>query len=407
VTEIRDAEIIIIGGGAIGCAVAYFLAKSGKTDVLVLEKEEALASATTALAAGLVGQVRLSAERAQLAMTSVATFDALEKAGEALPNWRQVGSLRVATVEERVAEFEQMKAVSDEVGLEVEIIGADKAGEMWPGMNFDQAKSILWCPSDGYVQPNDLVMSYHHHSRKMGIDFVTETMVEEIIVTNGRVSGVKTNHGQINCDTLINAAGSHAYHVALLADLHLPIIPIARYYFITEPIDGIRPDFPVLRFPDLASYARADVNALLTGGHGDIEPSLDPRSYSLSGQVPNFEDDWDAMASIGERMETVYPPLSEIGIRTVISGWPGFTPDGRFIIGESSRIKGFVMACGCNAHGVSAGFAELVLKSMNDKEPSAYVQSLSPDRYDGTNWSWETALEQAKDICNSYYSIGR
>jgi glycine/D-amino acid oxidase-like deaminating enzyme len=166
-TDMQRAEIVVIGGGAVGCAVAYSLAKGGKTDVLLVEKEPTVAAVTTPQAAGLVGQVRNTVERTKLAMWSVQTFSELERDEAAKPGWRQVGSLRVALTPERVAEFQRMKAVADESGLEAEYID-NAAARQVALMNFDRALAVLWCPTDGYLQPSDLTMSYVAHARRLG-----------------------------------------------------------------------------------------------------------------------------------------------------------------------------------------------------------------------------------------------
>src|SRR5215813_6508356 len=137
-SNLQQAEIVVIGGGAVGCAVAYSLAKAGKTDVLLLEKEPTLAAVTTPQAAGLVGQVRNSVERTKLAMWSVKTFSQLERDEAAKPGWRQVGSLRIALCDERVEEFRRMKAVADEAGLEADFIDNNTARQKWPLVNFDR-----------------------------------------------------------------------------------------------------------------------------------------------------------------------------------------------------------------------------------------------------------------------------
>ncbi len=166
-TDTQHAEIVVIGGGAVGCAVAYSLTRAGKTDVLLVEKEPTVAAVTTPQAAGLVGQFRNTVERTKLAMWSVETFSQLQRDEQANPGWRQVGSLRVALTDERVAEFKRMKAVADQSGLEADFIDNAAARQKWPAMNFDRAKAVIWCPSDGYLQPSDLTMAYVAHARRL------------------------------------------------------------------------------------------------------------------------------------------------------------------------------------------------------------------------------------------------
>lgn len=408
-SELRDTEIVVIGGGAVGCSVAYHLALAGKTDVLVLEKEPSVAAVTTAQAAGLVGQVRARLERVRLAMWSVETFSRLQQAPQAAPSWRQVGSLRVALTEERVAEFKRLKAVADQAGLAVEFISAREAEAKWPGMDFRAARAILWCPTDGYLQPYDLAMSYVAHSRRLGVRFATNTVVTAIQLKDGRVTGVVTDRGAIRCQTVINAAGAHAFHIAKLVGLELPIVPVRHEYFITVPANGLGPDLPTMRIPDATLYLRADVNSLLLGGWESAARSIDPRGFSLRRPPPAIEPDWDVLAGFARALAGQFPAVNELGIRHVFKGWPTFTPDGRFIVGESRRVKGFVMAGGCNAHGVSgsAGLGRHVVEALLEADPSPYVRSLSPDRFTEGTWDWATAQRQAQRVYETYYAIGQ
>ncbi|MCH8045379.1 MAG: FAD-binding oxidoreductase [Planctomycetes bacterium] len=406
--NLDDAQIVIIGGGAVGCGVAYSLAAAGKTDVLLLEREPALAAVTSAEAAGLVGQVRSSVERTRLAMWSVETFSELQQHDEANPAWRQVGSLRLALTDERVDEFNRLAAVAEQSGLEVSFLSNDAAQEKWPLLSFDRVKSVLWCPSDGYLQPTDLAMAYRAFAKARGVRFATGTQVERVVVENGRVVGVETNRGAVACSTVVNAAGAHAYHIAQSVGLRLPIVPVRHEYFITVPADGMTPDLPVVRIPDATLYLRAEVNSLLVGGWEPASLSCDPGDFSPDELAPPIEPDWEVLDGFSRQLAPYFPQVRELGIRSVQKGWPTFTPDGRFIVGPSRQVQGFVMAGGCNAHGVSgsAGIGRHVVESMFDAEPSKYVKSLSPDRFTETDWDWETAERQARTLYESYYHVG-
>jgi glycine/D-amino acid oxidase-like deaminating enzyme len=401
------AEIVVIGGGAVGCAVAYSLAMAGKTDVLLLEKEPNLAAVTTPQAAGLVGQVRNSIERTKLAMWSVKTFSQLERDEQARPGWRQVGSLRIALCDERVEEFHGMKQVADKSGLEVEFIDQRSAKQKWPSMNFERAKAILWCPSDGYLQPSDLTMAYVAQARRRGVQFQTNSAVRQVLVKDGRVTGVETEAGTIACEMVINAAGAHAYHIAHGVGLELPIVPVRHEYFVTVPCDGLNPSLPVVRIPDTTLYLRAEVNSLLCGGWEPSGLSEDPRAFALETTPPPINPDWDVLGWFAEQLAPEIPQVEQLGVRSVFKGWPTFTPDGRFIIGESSRVKGFVMAGGCNAHGVSgsAGIGRHVVESILESEPSPYVKSLSPNRFE-RGWDWTSARREAQHYYETYYNLG-
>jgi glycine/D-amino acid oxidase-like deaminating enzyme len=403
----QHVEIVIIGGGAVGCAVAYSLAKAGKTDVLLLEKEPTVAAVTTPQAAGLVGQVRNSVERTKMAMWSVKTFSQLQRDDEAKPGWRQVGSLRIALCPERVAEFERMKSVADQAGLEVEFIDRAAARQKWPAMNFDRAQAVLWCPSDGYLQPSDLTMSYVAHARRLGVRFQTRARVERVVVNDGHVTGVETDAGAIGCEMVINAAGAHAYHIARSVGLELPIVPVRHEYFITVKADGLTPDLPVIRIPDSTLYLRAEVNALLCGGWERQGLSTDPREFAIRDNPPPIDPDWDVLNWFAGQLAPEMPQVEQLGIRSVFKGWPTFTPDGRFVVGPSARVNGFVMAGGCNAHGVSgsAGIGRHVAESILEADPSPYVKSLSPDRFDEP-WDWPTVRRRAQQYYETYYDLG-
>jgi glycine/D-amino acid oxidase-like deaminating enzyme len=405
---LQDAEIVIVGGGAIGCAVAFRLAEAGRTDLLLIEKEPALASVTTAQAAGLVGQVRSSVDRVRLAMDSVATFAGLERGPGPTPSWRQVGSLRIALTDARVDEFRRLIESCRGAGLEVELLDHAAAEARWPGLVTAPAKAILWCPSDGYLQPYDLAMAYQARARAKGVRFATGVRVTGIQIRNGEVTGIETDRGALRCQTVIDAAGAHAYHIARMAGLDLPIVPVRHEYLITVPTGGIRPDWPCLRVPDATLYGRPDVNALLLGGWEPDALSVDPRDYGIADEPPAIEPDWPVLADFAEAFAELYPPVRQAGVRQVFRGWPTFTPDGRFVVGPSSHTRGFVMAGGCNAHGVSgsAGIGRHVVEALFDPKPSAYVRSLGPDRFTGSGWDWADARRKAQAVYETYYHIG-
>jgi len=406
-SDLPDSEFVIVGGGAVGCGVAYALAKSGRKDVLLLERGEDVGSATTSQGAGLCGQVRDSVERVKLAMHSVATFRELQKQSEVKPDWNEVGSLRIALSEKRAEEFRGLTKAADAAGLEASLIDAAEAKRLWPLMDFSQAKSILWCPSDGYMTPASVVKSYQHQARAMGVRFATSTLVESIQLKDGRVGGVTTNRGSAQCRYLINAAGAHAWHVAKLAGLDLPIVPVRHEYFVTVPMTGLTPTLPCFRVPELTLYGRVRDQGLLLGGWEPKSLRTDPHGYPIKGGPPEVVPDWDVLNSFERSFAGLFPKSTGAEKKFVGKGWPTFTPDGRFIIGESSRVPGFVMAGGCNAHGISGsgGIGKLFLESLFDAKPSAYVKSLSPDRFTETTWNWPDAQVQAARVYETYYGV--
>jgi glycine/D-amino acid oxidase-like deaminating enzyme len=405
-SDLPNAEIIIVGGGAVGLGVGYALAKAGKTNILLIERAEDVGQVTTSQGAGLCGQVRNSAERIGLAMHSVTTFRELQKS-ETPPDWHEVGSLRIALSDHRALEFQQLKKAADAAGLEVSLISQKEAQRRWPMMDFTPAKAVLWCPSDGWMTPRCVAKSYEHACRKLGVRIAPSTSVEEILLKNGRIAGVKTNRGSVECGYVINAAGAHAYHVARLVGLELPIVPVRHEYFVTVPMEGLTRDLPCFRIPELTLYGRVRDGGLLLGGWEPKSLHTDPRTYPLRGAPPSVETDWKVLNSFEESFRILFPTAQAAEKRTIGKGWPTFTPDGRFIIGESCRVKGFVMAGGCNAHGISGsgGIGKLLVESLLDSKPSAYVRSLSPDRFTESSWTWDEIRRQAAHVYETYYGV--
>jgi glycine/D-amino acid oxidase-like deaminating enzyme len=251
-------------------------------------------------------------------------------------------------------------------------------------------------------------MAYVAHARAHGVRFQTSCAVRQVLVSAGRVAGVRTDQGDLSCEVVINAAGAHAYHIAKSVGIELPIVPVRHEYFVTVAAPGLRPDLPVIRIPDATLYLRAETSAMLCGGWEPRGLSTDPRQFPLAQDPPAIEPDWDVLGEFAAALAPHFPAIDGLGIRTVFKGWPTFAPDGRFIIGESCRLPGFLMAGGCNAHGVSgsAGIGRHVVESMQQHPPSEYVQSLSPDRFTESSWDWETATRQARHIYETYYCLG-
>src|SRR5438094_2476224 len=373
--QLPSREIIIIGGGAVGCGAAYSLAKAGKTDVLLVERADDVGQVTTAQGAGLCGQVRDSLDRTRLAMHSVATFRELQRDPDVRPDWNEVGSLRIALSDRRAAEFRHLEGVARDAGLEAGLISLAEAKRRWPPMDFTGVTAVLWCPSDGSMTPYKVAKSYEHQCRKMGVRFATATAVEGIDVRDGRVRGVRTDRGTVECRYAVNAAGAHAYHVARLAGLELPIVPVRHEYYVTVELPDLRPDLPNFRVPEETLYGRVTDGGLLLGGWETNALETDPRGYGLDEAAPELKPDWQVLNNFEDRFARLFPQGRGRPKRRVGIGWPTFTPDGHFIIGESRRVRGYVMAGGCNAHGISgsAGIGRLLVQSLLEKDPPPYV----------------------------------
>ncbi|MBX3745289.1 MAG: FAD-binding oxidoreductase [Verrucomicrobiae bacterium] len=403
---LADAECVVVGGGAVGLGAAYALARAGLRDLLVLERAGEVGATTTSQGAGLCGQVRDTPERTLLAMHSVRVFRELQ-ASSVPPDWHEVGSVRLALSDRRADEFRKLADSATAAGLEVHLLDGAAARPLWPLMDFSTVRSVLWCPSDGYMTPRSVAESYAHACREMGVRIQTGTRLESVEIRQGRVTGIATDRGRVRCRWVVNAAGAHAYHVARLAGLELPIVPVRHEYYVTVPMDGLSPDLPCFRIPELTLYGRVREGGLLLGGWEPKALHTDPRTYELAGAPPEVVIDRPVLDSFESAFAALLPGARGAERSWVGKGWPTFTPDGRFILGESSRVRGFVMAGGCNAHGISGsgGIGKLLVESLLDPNPGSYVRSLSPDRFDGTGWNWDDARRDAQRVYETYYGV--
>jgi glycine/D-amino acid oxidase-like deaminating enzyme len=400
-----DAQVTVIGGGAIGAAIVYYLAKEGWTDIQLLEAGLP-GNATSSQAAGLLGQPRTTLERTRITMHTADVLRGLADETGFDPDWNETGSVRVAMSRPAVTELRQIAAVADRAGLEIELVDGPRARELFPPLEqIDDIALALHCPSDGYVQPNSLINAFLGAARGLGVRVVPHCRVVGIDVDDGVVTGVRTTNGDVRAELVIDAAGPWGGAVAAMVGLELPIVPVAHQYFVTEPLNGWHSGLPCLRIPEIQVYARGEGAGALCGGFEHTGTSIDPQTVEVDSPL-TAEPRWEVLGGFAESFSRFAPLISDAGVQTVFKGWPGFTPDGKFVVGRVDGLRGFAMASGCNAHGVSgsAGLAEHLLESLGD-DISPYVASLSPNRFLPRTWSWHDARVQAQGICENYYPL--
>jgi glycine/D-amino acid oxidase-like deaminating enzyme len=402
--NLQDAEIVVIGAGVIGCAVAYALAKAGKTDVLVVDKG-LIGGATTAYGAGLIGQVRPSVDDTQLTMRLMVVLDELRSAGFD-PGWHPIGSLRVALTTERSLEFTRLIDVAKRSGLHAESISPAAAMQMYGGLNLEKAVGILHCPTDGYVDPVKLTLALASAAQAHGVRFATGVTVYDILTKADRVTRVETDCGVVACQTVVNASGFFAARLSGKVSVRQPAIPI-RHESVTLS-DAIDKDqtIPVLRFPDLHAFARPDGSEgdLMVGTFEQSPLSFDPRSLYDPASEPHILANWAALEETVHTLQPFIPGLERAHFKALRKGLPTVTPDGRFLIGSVPGIEGFIMAAGCNVHGISAcaGIAAHVVEAViNHHNAPEYA----PSRFVSREWSWESARRAGEKTYSNYYGV--
>ncbi|MDA2893335.1 FAD-dependent oxidoreductase [Mycolicibacterium sp. BiH015] len=356
------ASVVIIGGGVIGASIAYHLTKLGQNDVLLLEQGE-LSCGTTWHAAGIVGQVRPNRSMTALARYSIELYAGLESETGFATGWRQCGALWVARTEERVTHLRRAAASAGSFGTVAEFIAVQEAKDRFPLLRVDDLKAAVWLPEDGTVNPVDLTQALARGAKARGARIVEKTRVTGIHTIGCRVHSVTTQHGTIECETLVLAAGQWSKALGDTIGVTVPLYPAQHFYAVTENIDGVVADTPILRDPDGHVYFKAEVGGLVVGC---FEPNALP--WVRSADIPQkFEfqllgEDWDHFGPWMESAAQRVPALEHTGIRMLYNGPESFTPDNNFLLGASPHVDNVYVAAGFNSGGIAnAGGAGLAL----------------------------------------------
>ncbi|MFP6731937.1 MAG: FAD-dependent oxidoreductase [Alphaproteobacteria bacterium] len=356
-----QARVVIIGGGIAGCSVAYHLTKLGWTDVVLLERKQ-LTCGTTWHAAGLVREVLGTFTMSRLASYSMKLFQGLEEETGQATGLRQNGSLGVATNEARWEEHRRGADLGKACGVEAALLSPAEAKEVYPILNVDDLVGAVFFPNDGQVNPADTTMALAKGARNGGAKIIEDTKVTAIHTKDGRVSGVSTNQGEIECEYVVNCAGMWARQVGLMCGVNIPLHACEHFYIVTEPIPDLPKDLPVLRDMDGSAYHKEDAGKLLVGAF-----ELNAKPWGMDGIPEDFAfdqlpDDFDHFAPILEAAMHRNPILETAGIQTFLNGPESFTPDNRYLMGEAPELDNFYMLCGYNSVGIqSSGGAGMAL----------------------------------------------
>lgn len=352
----EHARIVIIGGGAVGCALAYHLGRAGERDVVLLEKSQ-LTHGCTWHAAGLVGQLRGKKNLTRLMQNSVAVYDRLEAETGVAIDWRKVGSLRLAASPERWSEIRRSMTQARSFGFECHGLDAKEAKELFPFIDPHCVVGAAFIPSDGYVDPSGLTQAYARGARNGGVAIREGVLVTDIVVEDNRAVGVVTDHGTIGCDVLVNCAGLWAKRVGELAGLALAAGVVEHQYFVTEKTLDYAPDLPTLRDPDKNFYLKPDVGGFAIGG-------WERGSRGCWQGRPAFDFGRELFDPSMERLELFalpaaerLPVLNEVGIQTVINGPIPVSADGEPIMGLAPELENMFVACGFTAGIAASGGA--------------------------------------------------
>ena len=349
-----QARVVVIGGGIVGASVVYHLTERGWTDVLLLERKR-LTSGTTWHAAGLVGQLRATYNMSLLASYAKDLFAELERRTGTGTGFIQPGSLLVATTEGRWEEIRRNASMAHLVGVELELLGRDRVAELWPLMDARDVIGAAYLPGDGVAGPTEVTHALALAARMAGAGVHEQTPVLEVLRRGGRVSGVRTDRGDIACEYVVNCTGMWARELGATSGVGIPLHAAEHFYLVTEPIDGLTPDLPVLRLPDDATYARNEAGKLMVGF---FEPNAKPWATDgipADAEFLTLPADWDHLEPWIERAARRIPAFGQVGIQLFFNGPESFTPDDRYVLGEAPGLGGYFVAAGFNSVGFASG----------------------------------------------------
>lgn len=362
-----SAKVVIVGGGVIGCSVAYHLTKLGITDVVLLERRS-LTCGTTWHAAGLVPTLRASYNMSMLAKYSASLYEQLEAETGQATGFVRNGSLTIATNKERLAELKRGASMAKVAGFPCNVINPDQAKEMWPLLNTDDVLGAIHLPMDGMASPVDVTQALAKGAKMGGARIFENTKVLDMKIRDGKVAGVITEHGDIDAEYVVNCAGMWAREFGRKAGVNVPLHAAEHFYVVTENMPDLQRGLPTMRDMDGYCYYKEDAGKLLIGM---FEPNAKP--WGMKGISEDFyfdqlPDDFDHLEPYLEAAMHRLPILERTGLQLFFNGPEAFTPDDRYHLGEAPELRNYFVAAGFNSVGIqSAGGAGKMLAEWIDK----------------------------------------
>ena len=382
-TQIPDqAQLVIIGGGIVGCSLAYHLAKIGWKDVVVLERKE-LASGTTWAAAGLLTQLRQNQEMTNLAKYGIECFAGLEAETGMATGFRQNGALAVCQTEDRKKELLRAAAMARAFNIEMNEVSLEEAGELVPGMSTDDLVAAFYLPKDGVTNPIETTRALAKGAKMGGAKIFENVLVTDIKTEKGAVCGVTTDQGDIKSEYVVNCAGMWGRQIGQLVDVSIPLHAAEHMHAVTLPIEGLKKHFPTVRDFDGETYFKSESDGILFGGFEEVS-----KPWGMEG-IPNdimyqeLQEDWDQFQPFMDCALKRFPAMATAQIRHLSVVPESFTPDTAFIIGAAPGVKNFFVACGMNSVGIqsAAGIGRAMSYWIDQGHPTEQLWPVDVKRY--------------------------
>lgn len=384
------ARTVVIGGGVIGCSIAYHLAREGRKDVVLLERSK-LTSGTTWHAAGLVRRLRPSATLTKLINYSIDLYSELETETGQATGWIQTGSLTLATNQDRLTNIKRQVSLGRAFGLEAHVVDAKRAGELWPLIETDDVIGAVWSPADGRVNPSDVALALSKGAKARGVSIFEETAVTGLQKKAGRISGVEIGSHVIEADEVVIACGLWSREVAAMAGAHMPLYACEHFYILTKPLPEIQAlgpgaHLPTLNDQDAFLYARDDVEGLLVGCFEPHAKGLPLQKLPQEFSFDLLDEDWDHFMPMMDNALKRIPALHHAEVRMLLNGPESFTLDSQFMLGESPDVPGLFLMGGMNSTGIAlaGGAGRAMAEWIIEGEPTmelneADIRRFSPE----------------------------
>jgi glycine/D-amino acid oxidase-like deaminating enzyme len=379
---VHRADVVVIGSGGLGASTAFHLVARGARDVVVVDKHE-LASQTSPRAAGLMSHARTSdfmIELVQLATANLKRFAA--ETGEPL-DWAQSGSLKVVRREEDVEVIDGDVLRGQRHGLDIERVSLDEAHRLNPLLQTEGITAVMRVGDDVYFDPAQVAIGYVRGAEARGATTLPHTTVTRVNIEDERVVGVETDQGTIRTRVVVDAAGAWTRQVAAASGITIPLVPTRHQLFVTEPIEGVHAELPIVRIADAAVYVRPCEGGLLWGGYEEAPRMFDMDALGGRFSIPDTPLDEDVLWRMADDVRLQLPVLREAAVREHRGGLPTMTADGDHIVGPAPRAEGFFIAGGCNVAGlsVSPAIGDALAAWIVEGEPPLDLGRLSVTRF--------------------------
>ena len=403
----QRAQIVVIGGGVIGTSVAYHLTKLGRGDVVLLEQGQ-LSCGTTWHAAGLVGQLRASESGTRLVQYSTQLYAELEAETGLSAGYKQCGGVTVARTQDRMTQLRRTAASAAAYDLECELLSPEQAYQRYPVMRTDDLVGAIWLPADGKANPTDLTMALAKGARQRGARVFERVRVLDVLRADGRVVGVRTDAGDIEAEIVVNCAGQWAKQVGAMAGVNVPLYSAEHFYVVTETIDGVHTDLPILRDPDGYTYFKEEVGGLVIGGfEPEAKPWVAPDAIPYPFEFQLLAEDWEHFEILMTNALLRIPALEHTGLKKLYNGPESFTPDNQFILGEAPECANFFVGAGFNSVGIaSAGGAGRALAEwIVNGSPTTDLTGVDIRRFAPFNGNVAWLHDRVAEILGVHYEI--